>query len=1030
MRNIKKLLALMLVMVMALGMVPMVALSAPADFNVDDFIDADSIDERYVEAVDVLAALSVYIGEGAVGSRSFNPKGTFTRGQAAAIMARIILGSTTALNLPLIDTGYSDVPAGHWAAGYVSYGKEREIILGYGDGTFGVDDPVTGLQMARLLLRAIGYGTEGELEGPGWEVRTVERATSRDVRVLWGTGEIDFSAPATREQVAQYTFNALTNTRTVTWNTILNTYTTWSTGVFAPTDERDRLPTLGTKTFGLVNAPNEVDAYGYDVHVWKLNSINNANSLTENYRSDVTLATSTNGTALTTANNTGLTQPGSPNFRARLQSYLIGLDSAPTTVPVVYYVNGTNLFNNIVYTGGGVNWEYTKFDGTIVSDTAANDTAAIVAAQAAAVADANDIAVRRGAIVNLVDRNFDGHADKVVIILKTASRMTADPVVNAVSGAVTLNGVTAPSGSSVFAMRPTPRLVYPSDLKSRDVVLYHTNGWGITIVEHAESADGQMTQYSNTTRLVAFGGSPYAFSGLDTSRVPFAYQSFTNDNNNYNEDATAYFDDNGSVVAIILGAPPALRYLVVTEFGSGALLNRANVIFADGTRKTIDVVSLDGGTTALTGTTGAAFQTAVGNYSTGGKAAGRIWTYTENDDGTYNLSRTDSSPLVDTEGNTFADTDNRRIYQKAYFLTESHGSGTDTVDYAFVGNDNTIFITEFNEIVRSYTGVVNVPLFTNALNKITIATRNGVAAMVYIEGEPRGSGDNWVFFVNFDHFEKYVGSGGVGMVRAWVIDTAAGADGSANPNMKQVSLTEVAWNKIVANKSPLVSVTYNAAGAINDIIAANYNGTKIDPIGDGPSPIRGANIPSPVGNTVQLPILMTESGVDMEAIQTWYRFNAATKIYTVTQTGATADWDSDVVALTTGTVLQNNACDFYVQLVNVNDNLISVLYVVHNTNSVTELATKTSLNSFTHSRASTTTRTARQNAILTAIGFDADVGGMMSEVTSAVTAEWTWTPALPADINTDTAIRAYAYTAVVRYGGQSIIVEGVLNITA
>ena len=62
MKNIKKFLALMLVIVMALGMIPLAsaAIVPPSGKNVGDFPDFDDIAEEYLEAADVLAALGVY----------------------------------------------------------------------------------------------------------------------------------------------------------------------------------------------------------------------------------------------------------------------------------------------------------------------------------------------------------------------------------------------------------------------------------------------------------------------------------------------------------------------------------------------------------------------------------------------------------------------------------------------------------------------------------------------------------------------------------------------------------------------------------------------------------------------------------------------------------------------------------------------------------------------------------------------------------------------------------------------------------
>ena len=115
MRNLKKVLALVLALVMAMSLVTI----ANADFT-----DASAIGDE--EAVTVMTALGIIEGNE---DGSFNPDGTLTREQAAKIIAYILLGPTAADKLGGV-TAFTDVPATRWSAGYISYCASLGIIAG------------------------------------------------------------------------------------------------------------------------------------------------------------------------------------------------------------------------------------------------------------------------------------------------------------------------------------------------------------------------------------------------------------------------------------------------------------------------------------------------------------------------------------------------------------------------------------------------------------------------------------------------------------------------------------------------------------------------------------------------------------------------------------------------------------------------------------------------------------------------------------------------------------------------------------
>lgn len=186
MRTLKKTLALVLVVAMMMSL----CITASA------FDDADEI--TYTEAVEVLTALGVVNG---MGDGTFAPNGTLTRGQAAAIITRLMDAEAYAV----AKSEFTDC-VGHWADKYIAYCAANGIVSGYGDGTFGPDDELTGYQFAKMLLAVLGADTSA-MTGSAWQIAVAKAAS--DYGIFAGNLAADKTAPATREEACLYALNAL-----------------------------------------------------------------------------------------------------------------------------------------------------------------------------------------------------------------------------------------------------------------------------------------------------------------------------------------------------------------------------------------------------------------------------------------------------------------------------------------------------------------------------------------------------------------------------------------------------------------------------------------------------------------------------------------------------------------------------------------------------------------------------------------------------------------------------------------------------
>lgn len=197
MRNLKKVLALVLAMMMTLSLM--------VTANAATYTDAASISKT--TAVDVMSALEVFNG---TDGGKFDPTGTLTRAQAAKIITYLVLGKDNAetyLDNSVAPTQFKDVKANLWYTGSVSYLADLGLVSGSG-GYFRPQDKVTGYEFAKMLLTAIGYNSKIEkFEGTStWELNVGVMAKGLGMNT-----NVSYSrAYLTREEACQMAYNMLT----------------------------------------------------------------------------------------------------------------------------------------------------------------------------------------------------------------------------------------------------------------------------------------------------------------------------------------------------------------------------------------------------------------------------------------------------------------------------------------------------------------------------------------------------------------------------------------------------------------------------------------------------------------------------------------------------------------------------------------------------------------------------------------------------------------------------------------------------
>ena len=210
MKNLKKVLALVLAVVMIMGTVAVASAKDYAD------VKADS---NYAEAIDVLSNLNILDGFKTGETYNFQPDGYFTRAQAAKIVAIVhnaatngkIKGQDAISSLysnaqnPFVDCNNS------WALPFINYCRITGLADGMTKTTYAPERRLTGVQWLKLMLTTLNFDTAKEgYTGTGWDINVLNRAN--EVGLLEGLPEgwkaID---NIKRGEAAQILYNAMTS---------------------------------------------------------------------------------------------------------------------------------------------------------------------------------------------------------------------------------------------------------------------------------------------------------------------------------------------------------------------------------------------------------------------------------------------------------------------------------------------------------------------------------------------------------------------------------------------------------------------------------------------------------------------------------------------------------------------------------------------------------------------------------------------------------------------------------------------------
>ncbi len=147
---------------------------------------------------------------------TFRPNDQMTRAQFASVLAGAFLRND--VRDPIT---FSDVPADHWAAEVISQAYSKGWLSGYPDGTFGLNQPITRLEVLVSLTNGLGLATDGETaallaafedsgEIPDWAQRAIAIATDQQLTVNYpNVQQLNPLQNASRAEIAAITHQAL-----------------------------------------------------------------------------------------------------------------------------------------------------------------------------------------------------------------------------------------------------------------------------------------------------------------------------------------------------------------------------------------------------------------------------------------------------------------------------------------------------------------------------------------------------------------------------------------------------------------------------------------------------------------------------------------------------------------------------------------------------------------------------------------------------------------------------------------------------
>lgn len=673
MKTLKKSLSLVLVLAMVLSLG---AFSAFAKTS-KDYTDADAI--TYKEAVDVMTYLGVIEG---MENGSFDPTGTFTREQAAKIIACMMLGSDNAEALSVGRAPFSDVAADRWSAGYIAYCVQEGILAGVGNGKFDPTGTLTSYAWAKMLLCALGYdaGTEG-LVGDAWQTNTVRLAVKSGM-----LSNSQFNLTFNREAAVLYAFNCLTTDMVE-----------YPQGKVTVTTSDATVEVAGSLAYSVDNKGNDPD---YD------NSEDGILQFCEMYFEDLTLT------------DTGDDDFARPVNDWKYDNKAIGSYAKTPKASYTAEVKAKTIYTDL----GLSDTDYfdTYIDGMGDEDSGSGYEAYEITKISRS---DNDPICYTNSNGNKVEPTGNGVLTEVYKIGSGKNATYRIVIVNTYVGKVTkVNSsdetITVSSQSSENSAKGEAEVDNTSDFARNDIVIYN---WSRAVYEGDSDAKDaiqnvKVAEISEQLYVTKITTNKSFVSDGETYSYAKKASTSSKGEAEYKGEVDAYFDNYGYVIYAEKYSSGASNYVYVLTAGAAGLDDRARVVGSEGVRETVDT------------------------DDTYNSLIGQIVRYSTDSANVYTLKSLGAARHVEDK---VGDTSTITIDKGKANMTLNDGSGAQT--FTATSSTVYVVQTDTNKF-SVYTGYRNVPSITGSgtTNKPIVwavaLDSSGRVEMVFIGNNARISG--------------------------------------------------------------------------------------------------------------------------------------------------------------------------------------------------------------------------------------------------------------------------------------------------
>lgn len=597
MKNLKKVLALGLALVMLLGMFT-VASAAETEKKLvaSDFTDFDTVADSHKDAVSLNVDLGILKGiEGEDGKFSYAPTDSINRASWAKIVYFLCEGNDDAEMYKDENSVIKDVK-GHWAEGYICYLAGNNMISGDAEGNYMPDADLTVAAAYKMLLTTLGFHAdyEGFQNDENWSGNVMRFAKKYGLTA--GVDKtMNASAKLTRENAAQMVYNALgvkmrePIVKNFGGTKFLDSYDVYN-------------ETLGYTMFGLVKLTatvtgvtadgatlDNVRAYGQKLGNKDLKVVQNKIAASDKaIGQNVTLfakgslgwddAGAVDSVSLDELISTSLAAGSSDVLASSYEGIDLNkaIDSsekddyvADAAASITVYMDGVSSTVRPDAEGKVADW------GTDVAKTAA----------------------KLGNLVELIDNSGEGTIDTVKITTYTVAKVGGDleTRVKNDKDQIRLKGV-------IDSWTDASTVTGYAGLKKDDVVLKSSNGV-VTTIEKADKITGKVTLASNKNDEITVAGDTYSRSEINNVSTN-GYDDFKTWPDRDNE-FDFYLDKAGAVcytVQITEETTTDVAYILRTTYVDGTTnvfdktegVGKAEVLFTDGTSEIVDVVEANG----------------------------------------------------------------------------------------------------------------------------------------------------------------------------------------------------------------------------------------------------------------------------------------------------------------------------------------------------------------------------------------------------------------------------------------------------